>query len=63
MAEQTSKRKLAAILSADVAGNSGLMGNDEPNRIWFAIDRAPVVSLSISKPMGVSLFLTKRTLG
>ena len=63
MAEQTSKRKLAAILSADVAGNSLLMSNDEPNRVWFAIDRAPVVSLSISKSMGVSLFLTKRTLG
>ncbi len=34
-----SKRKLAAILSADVAGNSRLMGNDEPNlrltaRLW-----------------------------
>ena len=63
MAEQTSKRKLAAILSADVAGYLRLIGNDEPNRIWFAIDRAPVVSLSISKTMAVSLFLTKRALG
>jgi hypothetical protein len=50
------ERTLAAILSADVAGNSRLTGNDEPNRIWFAIDRLPVVSLSISKPIGVSLF-------
>jgi hypothetical protein len=50
------ERTLAAILGADVTGNSRLTGNDEPNRIWFVIDRVPVVSLSISKPIGVSLF-------
>ena len=49
--EGEGERTLAAILSADVAGNSRLTGNDEPNRIWFAIDRVPVVSLSISKPI------------
>ena len=27
------ERRLAAILSADVAGNSRLTGNDEPNQI------------------------------
>ena len=35
MTEETLKRKLAAILSADVVGYSRLMGDDEESTIRF----------------------------
>jgi hypothetical protein len=50
------ERTLAAILSADVAGNSRLTGNDELNEIGLRMTACLWCHFPFPNPLGVSLF-------